>query len=732
MADGSGAIVERLIVQWDADTAKINAKLDKMLAKHKEIAGDIGKIDFGKSFTRVFDSARLGVLEEGSAKLRIFGSALEPLGPLGIGAAAGIAAFGFAVEEAIKTAEWAENLERTAKGLGLTTTALQEFDHVATATGIPIEKMRESLAGLEKTIGLVESGLARAMTVKVFTEGLKITPEQLRGWGTLEAQLPHILDAAAKLNVEERNGLASRLKVDPEVLNSLVAARHRLTELIAEAHRYGVVIDEDVIKRSAEAGEKLKFAADIIDKNLKGAFADLAPSIASATLELAKFLHLMLAVPQKSTDAAWKGAIWEALGVVTGQGFGGGANAQYRDVARQRGSLMQHFSVADMMDRLDQGVAPTQLAGAKGAKGAKGSKFDITKADLDAIAAAYKAELQARLGIVSDADARHAIETQLLNIEIDKKKADADREVLDGKKGQVAADTVKTLLERERGERQALIDRQAEWADEDAHDKVLQAQFDADRAILEAKIKMTPNVEERQKLEEDLLQITQAHDNYMREQALGREVVLGQTTQLNADHIIKEAKTADDADRKAKLYLDTYGPIRDALSAAVHGGWPGLAKYMGDKLKENLIDALANALTSGVLNGAFGGKGGGGIGSILSFGASLFGFADGTDSAPGGLSWVGERGPELMNVPRGASITPHGASMAMMRGGLGGGGGGGVTYMHVQVDAKDAVLSQTVAGWIVQGIAVAAPSIRQAAVSDTMTRMSRNAYNTIR
>jgi hypothetical protein len=34
------------------------------------------------------------------------------------------------------------------------------------------------------------------------------------------------------------------------------------------------------------------------------------------------------------------------------------------------------------------------------------------------------------------------------------------------------------------------------------------------------------------------------------------------------------------------------------------------------------------------------------------------GFAKGIGSASGGLAWVGERGPELMNVPRGSSITP--------------------------------------------------------------------------
>jgi phage-related tail protein len=35
-------------------------------------------------------------------------------------------------------------------------------------------------------------------------------------------------------------------------------------------------------------------------------------------------------------------------------------------------------------------------------------------------------------------------------------------------------------------------------------------------------------------------------------------------------------------------------------------------------------------------------------------------FADGTDSAPGGLSIVGERGPEIVNLPKGSQVFPNG------------------------------------------------------------------------
>lgn len=59
---------------------------------------------------------------------------------------------------------------------------------------------------------------------------------------------------------------------------------------------------------------------------------------------------------------------------------------------------------------------------------------------------------------------------------------------------------------------------------------------------------------------------------------------------------------------------------------------------------------------------------GGSINSVMS-GHGLPGFAAGTNSAPGGLALVGEQGPELVNLPRGAQVIPlqgsaHTAAMA--------------------------------------------------------------------
>lgn len=56
-----------------------------------------------------------------------------------------------------------------------------------------------------------------------------------------------------------------------------------------------------------------------------------------------------------------------------------------------------------------------------------------------------------------------------------------------------------------------------------------------------------------------------------------------------------------------------------------------------------------------------------GMNEVLNGQRSIPGFATGTDYAPGGLAWVGEKGPELMQLPTGSRIYPHAESMGIAR-----------------------------------------------------------------
>jgi hypothetical protein len=98
---------------------------------------------------------------------------------------------------------------------------------------------------------------------------------------------------------------------------------------------------------------------------------------------------------------------------------------------------------------------------------------------------------------------------------------------------------------------------------------------------------------------------------------------------------------------------------------------------IADKLASMAADNLWKSAFGGSTGGLFGGLfGGGGSAATMSGtgGMSFPMFAHGTDSAPGGVALVGERGPELVNLPRGSQVIPNDK--------IGGGGA-------IHIDASD-------------------------------------------
>lgn len=92
------------------------------------------------------------------------------------------------------------------------------------------------------------------------------------------------------------------------------------------------------------------------------------------------------------------------------------------------------------------------------------------------------------------------------------------------------------------------------------------------------------------------------------------------------------------------------GTFTDAFKGIVKEGQT-LGQALGSilqKLGDMALDSLGSWLFGGISKS---------LGGL--FAGSIPGFANGTDSAPGGLAWVGERGPELVNLPRGSQVIPN-------------------------------------------------------------------------
>jgi len=90
-------------------------------------------------------------------------------------------------------------------------------------------------------------------------------------------------------------------------------------------------------------------------------------------------------------------------------------------------------------------------------------------------------------------------------------------------------------------------------------------------------------------------------------------------------------------------------------------------------------------------------------------------FAEGTDFAPGGMSIVGERGPEVVNLPRGSSVTPN----SMLR--------AGSLNFNVQIDAKGAEIG--VEEKISRALETAMPMMVMRAVVEGHERTMRSLGN---
>lgn len=100
--------------------------------------------------------------------------------------------------------------------------------------------------------------------------------------------------------------------------------------------------------------------------------------------------------------------------------------------------------------------------------------------------------------------------------------------------------------------------------------------------------------------------------------------------------------------------------FRSAFTSFVTGAQS--ARDAASQLLGTLADMLANSAFESLVGGAGGD-------SFFSSIGSLLGFANGTPYAPGGLAMVGERGPELVNLPRGSQVYTNRETEGLMSGG---------------------------------------------------------------
>jgi hypothetical protein len=685
----------------------------QLLAVTAARAASVKGEGLGAALGAIGGAGKTAALEEGAAQIGVLGAGLEAIGPAGIAAAVGLGAFFAAFEETHKLAEWSEKLEQASKRLSLSTTTIQEFDHVFVGLGVDVDKGRDALGAMETTISQISSGVARAQTMKIFTQSLNITPEQLRNAGSFKDQLELVLGALEKLNAEQRLGVMAKLKFDPEVTNSLIEGKDRIADLTAEAHKYGLVVDADVIRKSADAAAKMRTASDVIDKNLKVAFAGLIDPIVKATTALAQFVSLLNRVPTTRMEAILKyGSAYAAGGVI-------GLYQSMKADEKRPGVIGQAF--ADQGDTDFFGPKPAQLVEPKTPKpkkpkaGPRDDTDERIKAATDALETAMKAAAEATAGLSTDIAARRDALVKAIDAELTKQNADLDAQEQAVAKDKGITEATKKILDDK-----LELARQADAAAADA--KREKANRDAANALdeqaLALKERVNSDYDQAAKIEEGLGQTTaQRYATERKILAADQEIARERLAQENEKALQgltpgteAYARAQGDASQRSKSQADLQQAQRDQLAyqqrnplqqfvdeneqaakdiatvwqteavKGINDFNQGLAdaivngKSLGDvmhsmlkKLESDLIEMALRAAETKILEQLFGISGFGGGPGASTGGTVIPGMAGGGIS-PGGYTVVGEGGPEIVKLPSGAQVIPNHDLVNPMRG----------------------------------------------------------------
>lgn len=229
-------------------------------------------------------------------KMDSFGASLKTAA-IGYFAALGVAE----VTRLIKSGlDYAAALEDQAQQLGVTTRALQEYRYAAQIAGVEQEQMDKALAMGTKRLGEAAAGAKPiAQAYKNLGVDIRDAEGNVRNFGDL---IPEIADAISKLPSEaERAAAATKIfgKSAQSLMPLLNEGKSGINELRDAAHRLGVVLSEEQIRKADEVAKKLDSLKKVLEAKVAGVVADNAGAI----LDLANALATLAEKSLKAVSA---------------------------------------------------------------------------------------------------------------------------------------------------------------------------------------------------------------------------------------------------------------------------------------------------------------------------------------------------------------------------------------------------------------------------------------------
>lgn len=755
---------QALLLQMSADLSKLEKQFAKAqgvvdkgstaMERRAKAAGTnlerfFGKTDPAKALDKVFDATRFRVLDSGVARIGLMGSALESLGPIGLGAAAAIGAVGIAFAGAREAARFADDINDTANNLHITTDALQEYRYAIRAAGGDEKGADEALASFSETLGKAREGLPKAL--KGFL-ALGFTKEQVKSIGDVDTGLKAVTEKFQGLAGVDKDAVVGQLGLTglkPLVEGGLTA----MQALRDEAHKVGIVMDADLVKRGGELNDQFETTSKVIDVQIKSALVDLGPVLvdllklmADLARDAADVADAFRSIENKRTDRLKdlrEGFVAQTKGPLS---------AIYGDNARKKiGEIDTELAKRAATDKAPP-LRPTKTLVNQGPKAPAGPRDDTaqkTEAVNATLAGAAKDLLSAQLALTDNVEERAKIEREIADQELaqatarlEKQKADldADKGISASTRNALKAklDEAEVSVRKAAEARQDLVARQADWDAEDRADATRQAIRDAELANLEAQAELATSAATRTRIEREILKIKQDELIHAKGKELSRLQETGAISDPEGDKRFEAFQSGLGADRKTfdkahenpiQAYLASIKDLNTEIQTdgvqAAQSLASGLAdaivnaKNLGDVAKNVFLQLISQILAQTLERDI--------IGPAL---AAIPFFADGTPSAPGGMAVVGERGPELVNLRKGAQVIPNHAlrSIQNIQAPQVGTKAGDV-HLAVYVDAAGAIPREEIERMVRSGSVQAVSAARQLARGDVAALQYNQALN---
>lgn len=630
--------------------------------------------DYGKAGQRSADAFAGGTRKMAShaddaAKAVSRSSGLMTAALGGIATAAAGVGFSALIQGAKDVAAAGAEIQKTADGLNVGTTRLQELRYAASEAKVSVSDLEGGLDKLNTLLGEFRAGVASRDIEPVF-ERLQIRPEDLRSIQDADQFLGLIADRLQLVGDNaEKAAILDKLQIE-DLLPLAKLGSDGINDLAGAASNLGMVIEGDMIARLAEADAQMQRSATQMDNLRIVALAPLAEGFGKVAEGATAFILEMTEIERRSPG--WQKAITGALRALPGgtptsllfQRLAGGPGPKpipedVDDPAALRTRMALSRPVRGYQPRTPRrsrsgggrasGPSPAELAAQREMLSLQGQIEVLRAQGRDQDAAAAQRKLTAL-----------TLTQQYERAGFQNAKALADAQVDAVARAQAAQAGLNAA--REEGKR---------WLDMAVDAQRANASEALDRVRYEAEIaRLTGNPASIEARERELYIAERINDLLRDKQGLITAADLAAAKSVATS----EADEIGSADREGRLREEFRRSFTDGLRAAMDGDIGGLFESLADRFTTRMLDNLSDDLFDLLMKGGSGGSTGGFLASIGSFfSKGIPGLASGGSITKGGLAYV-HQGEVLANLSAGTSVIPAHAVRAMsgMAGGVGG------------------------------------------------------------